>query len=115
MLDDALRYKLLSLLQQDPNLSQRAIASSLGISLGKANYCLKALIAKGWVKVLEFSRDGNKRAYSYILTPKGIEEKARVTLRFLKRKMQEYEEIQEEIERLRKEVKESMRQDQELQ
>jgi len=113
MLDDALRYKLLSLLQKEPDLSQRAIASSLGISLGKVNYCLRALIAKGWVKVLAFSRDGNKGAYSYILTPKGIDEKARVTLSFLKRKMREYEEIQEEIERLRKEVRESMNQDKE--
>ncbi len=105
MLDDGLRYRLLTLLQKNPNLSQRAIARSLGISLGKVNYCLKALIAKGWVKSLEFYRDGNKKAYAYILTPKGLEEKAKVTIGFLKRKMQEYEEIQEEIERLKEEVK----------
>jgi EPS-associated MarR family transcriptional regulator len=104
MLDDGLRYRLLSLLQENPNLSQRAIAQSLGISLGKVNYCLRALMSKGWIKALEFYRDGNKKAYSYILTPKGIEEKARVTLSFLKRKIKEYEEIQREIERLKKEV-----------
>ena len=105
MLDDGLRYRLLTLLQQNPHLSQRAIAQSLGISLGKVNYCLKALISKGWVKALEFCRDGNKKAYAYILTPEGLEEKATVTLRFLKRKVREYEHIQEEIERLKEEVK----------
>ena len=105
MLDDGLRYRLLALLHENPNLSQRAIAQSLGISLGKVNYCLRALMSKGWVKALEFYRDGNKKAYSYILTPKGLEEKARVTLSFLKHKLREYEEIQKEIARLKKEVK----------
>ena len=105
MLDDGLRYRLLTLLKENPNLSQRAIAQSLGISLGKVNYCLRALISKGWVKALEFYRDGNKKAYSYILTPKGIEEKASVTLSFLKRKIREYEEIQKDIERLKEEVR----------
>jgi len=105
MLDDGLRYRLLALLQQNPNLSQRAIAQSLGISLGKVNYCLKALIARGWIKAMKFCRDGNKKAYAYILTPEGLEEKALVTIRFLKRKIREYEEIQKEIEKLKKEVK----------
>ena len=105
MLDDGLRYRFLALLQQNPNLSQRAIAKCLGISLGKVNYCLKALISKGWVKALEFCRDGSKKSYAYILTPEGLEEKALVTLRFLKRKIREYEQIQEEIERLKKEVR----------
>ncbi|RUM92845.1 MAG: MarR family EPS-associated transcriptional regulator [Thermodesulfatator sp.] len=105
MLDDGLRYKLLSLLQENPDMTQRAIAQSLGISLGKVNYCIRALMSKGWLKVREFYRDGNKKAYSYILTPDGIEEKARVTLSFLKRKMKEYEEIQKEIKKLQKEVK----------
>ncbi len=109
MLDDGLRYRLLTLLQENPNLSQRAIAHSLGISLGKVNYCLKALMSKGWVKALAFYRDGNKKAYSYILTPKGIEEKARVTVSFLKRKMREHEEILKEIERLKKEVNASQK------
>ncbi len=106
MLDDSLQYRLFNLLHSRPAISQRAVANSLGISLGKANYCLRALIEKGWIKVKEFSRDGNKRAYSYILTPKGLEEKARVTLRFLRRKMAEYEALQREIEELKHEIEE---------
>ncbi len=104
MLDDGLQYQLLNLLSSSPNISQRAIAASLGLSLGKINYALKALIEKGFIKAEEFCNSKNKRAYSYILTPKGMEEKANITLRYFKRKMKEYEELQEEILRLKKEV-----------
>ncbi len=104
MLDDGLRYKLLSLLSSKPLISQRAMAASLGLSLGKVNYALKALIEKGFVKVEEFCNSSNKRAYSYILTPKGIEEKASVTVRYFKKKMQEYETLKRELEGLKKEV-----------
>jgi len=102
--NDEIRYKLLKLLERDPEMSQRDLASSLGISLGKTNYCLQALTEKGWVKVQNFKRNPNKRKYIYILTPKGIEEKANVTRHFLKRKLAEYDELKIDIESLRKEV-----------
>lgn len=85
-------------------MSQRDLALLLGISLGKTNYCLQALIETGWVKVQNFKRNPHKRKYIYILTPKGIEEKANVTRRFLKRKLAEYDELKTDIESLRKEV-----------
>ena len=100
-LDDDHRYKLLKMLQEDPRLSQRSLAKDLGVSLGKANFCIKALVEKGWVKAKRFSHSDNKKAYAYILTPSGIEEKARVTARFLNRKMAEFEALQLEIEELR--------------
>ena len=103
-LTDELRYQLLKHLEQNPEMSQRQLASELGISLGKANYCLKALIDKGWVKAANFRKNPNKLQYGYLLTPKGIDEKARVTLRFLKSKQQEYETLQKEINELRKEA-----------
>jgi len=85
-------------------MSQRQLASELGISLGKTNYCLKALIDKGLLKAGNFRRNPNKLQYGYLLTPKGFEEKAKATLRFLKKKQQEYEQLQREIEMLREEV-----------
>jgi EPS-associated MarR family transcriptional regulator len=85
-------------------MNQRQLASELGISLGKINYCLKALIDKGLVKASNFRRNTNKEAYVYLLTSKGIEEKARVTLRFLRRKQEEYEALQIELEELRQEA-----------
>ena len=104
LIPDETRYHLLKLLQADPHLSQRELAETLGISLGKANYCLKALINKGWVKARNFRNSHNKKAYAYFLTPAGIEEKALVTIRFLKYKMGEYEALSEEIEQLRHEA-----------
>ncbi|MEK8088975.1 MarR family EPS-associated transcriptional regulator [Thermithiobacillus plumbiphilus] len=105
VLDDATRYQLLRLLNEHPNISQRELAHKLGISLGKTNYCLKALINKGWIKAGNFRRNPQKRAtYAYLLTPSGIEEKARVTVSFLQRKMGEYDALREEIARLRAEV-----------
>ncbi len=78
-LNDEIRYRLLKLLSENPNLSQRRLAEELGISVGKVNYCLKAVIEKGWVKMGNFARNPDKRTYAYLLTSKGIEEKARVT------------------------------------
>lgn len=98
------RYKLLKILEAHPEASQRELANELGVSLGKVNYCLSALVDKGLVKVRNFTNSKNKAAYAYLLTPQGIEEKARVTLRFLKRKMQEHEQLQEEIAQLRQEA-----------
>ena len=104
MLTDETRYKLLKLLEENPHINQRELASELGISLGKTNYCLKALIDKGWVKVGNFRHNPRKLQYAYLLTPKGLEEKTRVTLRFLKRKQQEYERLLGELEDLREEA-----------
>lgn len=105
MLDDELAYKLLKMLEADPNMSQRAIAKDLGVSLGKTNYCLKALIEKGVLKAKNFYRSKNKSAYAYYLTKKGFEEKAKITVRFLQQKMQEYQQLENEIEQIRKEAK----------
>jgi len=105
VLSDENRYQLLKLLEENPEMSQRQIAAALGVSLGKVNFCLRALIEIGSVKVANFSRSPNKKAYVYLLTPKGIEEKAKVTLRFLAKKQNEYEELKREINELKNEVK----------
>lgn len=89
------------LLQDKPQLNQRELARALDISLGKANYCLKALIDKGFVKFGNFRRNPDKRPYSYYLTPAGIEEKTRITMAFLRLKLAEYEALEKEIEQLR--------------
>lgn len=104
VLDDAMRYKLLSLLQDNPEMSQRDLAGKLGMSLGKTNYCVKALIEKGWVKIHNFRNSRSKSAYLYKLTPAGIREKVKVTRRFLALKQREHEEIAYQIEQLRREV-----------
>jgi len=96
--------KLLRRLEENPDVTQRELARELGISLGKANYCLKALINKGLIKAKNFKNSANKRAYLYILTPKGIEAKARISVRFLQRKVEEYETLKMEIEQLRTEL-----------
>jgi len=107
MLTDEYRYKILKLVEENPEVSQRQLARELGISLGKTNYCLKALIEKGMLKASNFRNSKNKIAYIYKLTPKGIEEKIAVTGRFLKRKVYEYELLCTEIERLTDEVEAS--------
>jgi len=104
-LDDATTYEIFKNLETDPNTSQRALSRTLGISLGKVNYCLKALIAKGWIKAKNFEKSSNKTGYAYILTPTGLETKARVTARFLRYKITEYEKLQIEIEAMRREIK----------
>ena len=103
-LKDEIAYKLLKLIEANPQLSQREIARKMGISLGKTNYCLKALIGKGFIKFQNFYNNKKKSAYSYLLTPQGIEEKAEVTYRFLQRKLEEYENIKVEIKHLQSEV-----------
>lgn len=105
MLTDEYRYKILKLVEAKPEISQRELAKNLGISLGKANFCLKALIEKGLLKATNFRNSQNKLAYMYLLTPNGIEEKSSITLRFLKTKMQEYELLQAEIALLMQETK----------
>jgi len=102
--DDPTNYWLLKTLEADPRLSQRELANRLGISLGKVNFCLKALVKKGCLKVNNFRNSNNKLAYAYLLTPQGVDEKAHMTVTFLRYKMQEYDRLHEEIEELKKEA-----------
>jgi MarR family. len=104
MFDDNTSYGLLKTLENNPGLSQRDLAKRLGISLGKVNFCLNALIEKGCLKVNNFRNSENKLAYAYLLTPQGVDEKARFTVRFLKYKMQEYEQLRAEIKELKREA-----------
>ena len=99
-----LPLNLLRQLTQEPAASQRSLAVQLGVSLGKINFCLRALVDKGWVKANNFRRSDNKMAYAYVLTPIGLEEKARLTKLFLQRKLGEFETLQQEIVTLRREV-----------
>src|SRR4030066_655437 len=104
MFDDNTSYGLLKTLEVNPSLSQRDMAKRLGITLGKVNFCLDALVEKGCLKVNNFRNSDNKLAYAYLLTPHGVEEKARMTVRFLKNKMQEYEQLRAEIKELKREA-----------
>jgi len=108
-LSDEVHYRLLRLLAERPDATQRQLADALGVSLGKTNYCVKALLDKGWVKARNFKNSKQKLAYSYILTPSGIEAKAGITARFLQRKKAEYEALKAEIEQLTEEVKGSFK------
>lgn len=105
MLDDDTRYRLLRHLEKNPESSQRELAAEIGFSLGKTNYCIKALIDKGWVKARTFRNSHNKSAYIYQLTPQGVGEKVRVTRRFLAVRLQEHAAVAAEIERLKQEVR----------
>ena len=93
------------ILDEKPQISQRELAEQLGVSVSGLNYCLKALIQKGWVKMQNFSQNPNKSGYVYLLTPAGMAQKASLTGTFLKRKMQEYESLRAEIEALQFEIK----------
>lgn len=104
MLTDEYRYKILKILEVNPEISQRDLARELDISLGRVNFCLKALIEKGLLKATNFRNSRNKLAYMYFLTPTGIEEKSVITARFLKIKMQEYANLEAEIKELRREA-----------
>tara|TARA_Y100001970_G_C14110665_1_gene790683 strand:+ start:518 stop:826 length:309 start_codon:yes stop_codon:yes gene_type:complete len=92
-------FDVLRKIQKNPNSSQRKLAEELGFSLGKLNYCLKELKKKGLIKIKNFEKNPNKINYIYLLTPRGISEKARLTLNFMRRKMKEYEELKKEIEK----------------
>ena len=102
MNDNQDQFDVLRKIKSKPNSSQRVLASELGFSLGKINYCLKALKEKGLVKIKNFKKNPNKIGYVYILTPKGVSEKTKLTLNFMKRKMQEYDELQNELKKNRK-------------
>jgi EPS-associated MarR family transcriptional regulator len=103
-MDEELRLRILRLLTDSPDLSQRELALRLGLSLGKTNYCLRALIDKGWVKVNNFRNSQNKLAYAYVLTPNGFRAKGNATTAFLRRKQEEFAQLEQEIAQLRREV-----------
>ena len=104
MPDQEIQFKALKLLEQNPYLSQRELAAALGASLGKTHYVVKALINMGWVKLHNFRRSDNKLGYAYLLTAKGLLEKADITVRFLARKQLEYDALRKEIAQLKAEV-----------
>ena len=99
-----IHFKLLDILEKNPELSQRLLSRELGISLGSINYCIRALIEKGQVKAHNFKNNSNKIGYVYLLTPQGISEKIKMTKDFLKKRINEYEELQSEIERLKQDM-----------
>jgi EPS-associated MarR family transcriptional regulator len=103
-LQEDVHFRIMRILQETPDLTQRELADMLGISVGGLNYCLNSLIDKGLVKMQNFSNSKNKFKYVYLLTPMGIAEKVALTTRFLSRKMEEYEELKFEIEALKSEV-----------
>ena len=103
-LHEETHLKVLRLLEGNPRLSQREVSEALGVSLGKVNFCLKALVDKGLIKVQSFRKSQNKLAYTYLLTPSGIAEKSALTARFLKRKMAEYTRLQAVIAELQHEM-----------
>ena len=104
MLSDEYRYKILKRLEANPETSQRELAGELGVSLGKINFCIQALIDKGLVKANNFRASKNKKKYAYLLTKRGIEEKVKMTAEFLRLKLQEYDALEKEITQLRNEV-----------
>ena len=92
-------FELLRKIDKNPQLSQRRLAEELGLSLGKLNYCLKALKYKGYVKIKNFQKNPNKINYLYVLTPKGATEKTKLTIKFMKRKLKEYDELKKELKK----------------
>ena len=93
------QFEILRKINNKPNSTQRSLSKDLGLSLGKINYCLRSLIDKGFIKIDNFSKNKNKIGYVYILTPRGIQTKTKLTLSFMKRKMREYDELKREIEK----------------
>lgn len=104
MSDISVSYNLLKALANNPKLSQRDMAKKLNVSLGKINHCLNALIEKGYLKANNFRKSDNKIAYAYLITPHGIEQKARLTIEFLNIKAEQYEKLRGEIEMLKQEI-----------
>ena len=103
-LQEDTRFRVLNLLESQPDLNQREMAKVLGVSLGGVNYCLRALAAKGLVKMQNFNSSSNKLGYAYLLTPKGFKEKMVLSKDFLERKLREYEALRAEIEALRQDL-----------
>ena len=101
MKDNQDQFEVLRKIQKKPNSTQRELAEELGFSLGKLNYCLKALKVKGFVKINNFKKNPNKINYLYVLTPKGISEKTKLTISFMNRKLKEYDELKIELEKIK--------------
>ena len=99
-----IHYRLLNILADEPRIGQRDMARKMGISIGKVNYCIAELAKKGLIKIKRFKNTNPKLPYAYMLTPRGMEEKGRITIRFLKRKLEEYDEIKRQIEALTQDV-----------
>ena len=97
-------FRVLDLIHKNPNITQRALAQRTGISLGSMNYCMKALITRGWIKAGNIANNPDKSVYLYLLTPQGVMQKSKLALDFLKRKKQEYDALKREIERISREV-----------
>jgi len=102
-----IHYRLLNLLADEPRIGQRDMARRMGISIGKVNYCITELARKGLIKIKRFKNTSVKLPYTYMLTPHGLEEKGRITIQFLKRKLEEYEEIKRQIEALTQDVEQN--------
>jgi len=105
------RYKILRILEENPSASQRQMAEQLGVSLGKVNYCLQALVEKGLLKARNFSQSSNKRRYFYVLTPSGIDKKTKMTRKFLSRKISEYKALKAEIDEIQRELRTAVEQE----
>ena len=104
-IDPDLHFRALHVLEDNPELSQRELAKTVGVSLGRINYCLKALVEKGQLKINNFTNNKNKSVYLYLLTPRGVKEKTKLTSGFLKRKLNEYELLRKEIDSLQLTIK----------
>ena len=104
MQNDPDKFNVLRKVNSNPNISQRELAYQLNLSLGKVNYCLRSLKSKGLVKIKNFKKSENKLKYAYILTPKGIAEKTKITINFMKKKMKEYDELKSEIEETNRKI-----------
>ena len=104
MIKKEIHLDLLRKLEVSPELTQRELSKVMGVSLGKINYCMQKLIEKGWVKISNFSNNPNKVSYIYLLTPKGIEQKKILTISFLKIKLDEYEVLKSEINKLKQDA-----------
>ena len=109
MADNELHYYVLKQLEDNPHMTQRQLAGVLGVSLGKTNYLIRSLLDIGWLKLGNFRRSNNKMGYAYLLTPKGLADKAEITQRFLERKRAEYERLASDIEALELEVSETQK------
>tara|TARA_B100000900_G_C20167574_1_gene548441 strand:+ start:128 stop:460 length:333 start_codon:yes stop_codon:yes gene_type:complete len=105
MIDQELEYRVLKLLEKHPELTQRQLSEKLGVSLGKTHYLVKSLMDVGFIKLENFKKSNNKWGYLYLLTPQGIIEKSVITTKFLKKKQKEFSLLQEEIEQLKREVR----------
>tara|TARA_B110000238_G_C15962868_1_gene368219 strand:+ start:183 stop:560 length:378 start_codon:yes stop_codon:yes gene_type:complete len=99
-----IHFKLLDILEKNPELSQRLLSRELGISLGSINYCIRALVEKGHVKAHNFKKNSNKIGYVYLLTPQGISEKISMTKEFLRKRIKEYDQLQKEIKQLKNDI-----------